>query len=82
VHCDPHPGNILVRKKDNGPEIVLLDHGLYRELKDEFRLNYCKLWKALVLRDTKNIEKYSKLLGAGEFGGLFSAMLTLKPPSE
>ena len=33
VHCDPHPGNVLVRKKagsqTNGVEIVLLDHGLY-----------------------------------------------------
>ena len=30
VHCDPHPGNVLVRKNANGKEeIVLLDHGLY-----------------------------------------------------
>jgi aarF domain-containing kinase len=30
VHCDPHPGNILVRNNpDTGVEIVLLDHGLY-----------------------------------------------------
>ena len=30
VHCDPHPGNVLVRKNDKGDdEIVLLDHGLY-----------------------------------------------------
>ena len=32
VHCDAHPGNILVRKAKNslGHQIVLLDHGLYR----------------------------------------------------
>lgn len=32
VHCDPHPGNVLVRKQpDTGKaEIVLLDHGLYQ----------------------------------------------------
>lgn len=32
VHCDPHPGNVLVRKSpDTGRvEIVLLDHGLYQ----------------------------------------------------
>lgn len=32
VHCDPHPGNVLVRKRpDTGKaEIVLLDHGLYQ----------------------------------------------------
>ena len=32
-HCDPHPGNVLVRARadDNTmPQLVLLDHGLYR----------------------------------------------------
>ncbi len=30
VHCDPHAGNILVRKREDGiDEVVLLDHGLY-----------------------------------------------------
>ena len=30
VHCDPHPGNVLVSKDVEGqPQIVLLDHGLY-----------------------------------------------------
>ncbi len=30
VHCDPHPGNVLVQKDEAGnPQIVLLDHGLY-----------------------------------------------------
>ena len=31
VHCDPHPGNILVRRSPmRGVEIVFLDHGLYQ----------------------------------------------------
>ena len=31
VHCDPHPGNILVRRSPkHGVEIVFLDHGLYQ----------------------------------------------------
>lgn len=30
VHCDPHPGNLLIRRGPSGaPELVLLDHGLY-----------------------------------------------------
>ena len=30
VHCDPHPGNVLVKKTPNhNAQIVLLDHGLY-----------------------------------------------------
>lgn len=32
VHCDPHPGNILINAKPNQNdfEIVLIDHGLYQ----------------------------------------------------
>lgn len=38
VHCDPHPGNVLVnpvgektkKTKDREFQIVLLDHGLYQ----------------------------------------------------
>jgi len=30
IHCDPHPGNLLVRSSTTGTEIVLLDHGLYQ----------------------------------------------------
>ncbi|XP_070698471.1 aarF domain-containing protein kinase 1 isoform X2 [Pempheris klunzingeri] len=39
VHCDPHPGNILVRKcpQSKKAEIVLLDHGLYQDV--EIRTN-------------------------------------------
>ena len=33
----------MSRKRE--PVLVLLDHGLYKELDDEFRLNYCRLWK-------------------------------------
>ena len=39
VHCDPHPGNVLVRKNKNGnDEVVLLDHGLYTVKKLVFGL--------------------------------------------
>lgn len=32
VHADPHAGNMLCRRRKDSskPEIVLLDHGLYR----------------------------------------------------
>lgn len=32
VHCDPHPGNVLVQKcpRSKKTQIVLLDHGLYQ----------------------------------------------------
>lgn len=78
VHCDPHPGNILVRptaKDDPRPVVCLLDHGLYKELPDEFRLDYCRLWNALLHQDLKQVEAVSKKLGVTNFY-LFACMLT------
>ncbi|XP_041071263.1 aarF domain-containing protein kinase 1 isoform X3 [Carcharodon carcharias] len=80
VHCDPHPGNVLVRKstQTNKAEIVLLDHGLYQNLTEEFRLDYCHLWHSLIRTDMKGIEMYSKRLGAGDLYPLFACMLTAR----
>ena len=30
VHCDPHPGNVLVNNDYGEVQVVLLDHGLYQ----------------------------------------------------
>eukprot|EP01117_Protostelium_nocturnum_P012258 TRINITY_DN4509_c0_g1_i1.p1 TRINITY_DN4509_c0_g1~~TRINITY_DN4509_c0_g1_i1.p1 ORF type:complete len:538 (+),score=177.24 TRINITY_DN4509_c0_g1_i1:126-1739(+) len=60
VHSDPHPGNILVRphpKNAKKHQVVLLDHGLYMRESNEFRLQYCSLWKSIFLLDQKEIEK-------------------------
>ncbi|KAJ8609042.1 hypothetical protein CTAYLR_008712 [Chrysophaeum taylorii] len=75
VHCDPHGANVLVRDDD---AIVLLDHGLYRHLDDDFRLTYARLWRALVLADVKAIELHARRLGVGDAYPLFAAMLTRK----
>ncbi|KAI9208482.1 ABC1 family-domain-containing protein [Polychytrium aggregatum] len=40
-------------------EIVLLDHGLYRTLSREFRLDYAHLWAACIRGDEHAIEEYS-----------------------
>lgn len=58
IHCDAHPGNILVRRKPtgNGSQIVLLDHGLYREIPQEFKDNFSKLWLSLITFDKKGTE--------------------------
>jgi len=84
VHSDPHPGNILVRRSVNSrgravPEIVLLDHGLYRKLDEEVRTNYCKLWKALVMGNARDVEIYGRKLGAGDFCKYLAMMLTFRP---
>ncbi|KAM8921144.1 aarF domain-containing protein kinase 1 [Pelodytes ibericus] len=80
VHCDPHPGNVLVRQnpETNSPEIILLDHGLYQVLTDSFRLNYCHLWQALIGANMEGVRKYSQRLGAGEMYPLFACMLTAR----
>ncbi|ETE68194.1 putative aarF domain-containing protein kinase 1, partial [Ophiophagus hannah] len=80
VHCDPHPGNVLVRKcpTTGKSHIILLDHGLYQDLTDSFRLDYCRLWQALIKADMKQIKKYSQRLGAGDLYPLFACMLTAR----
>ncbi|OHX00070.1 protein kinase-like protein [Colletotrichum incanum] len=64
VHCDPHPGNIFVRRMPSGkPEIVLLDHGLYITLSDSLRRQYARFWKGLLTQDTESLTEVSKAWG-------------------
>lgn len=68
VHSDPHPGNIFIRKcKINGKEdiqVVLLDHGIYTDLRKETRLSYTKLWRGVLTQNEDKIKEASKELGA------------------
>ncbi|KAJ1553791.1 hypothetical protein HK405_006878, partial [Cladochytrium tenue] len=82
VHCDPHPGNMLVVRSPadpTKPQLVLLDHGMYRTLDDRFRKLYCNLWKAMVLQDRALLRHVSEEIGAGEFGEHFPLMFTGRP---
>ncbi|CAG9856848.1 unnamed protein product [Phyllotreta striolata] len=78
VHSDPHPGNILVRRREKGDcDIILLDHGLYATLKDELRVEYANLWLSILNRDINGIKLHSKNLGIdGRAFGLFACMVT------
>ena len=40
-----------------GVQLVLLDHGLYRDVPDTVRLNYCRLWKGIVLGDAAEVRR-------------------------
>ncbi|KAF7129985.1 hypothetical protein RHSIM_Rhsim10G0183800 [Rhododendron simsii] len=53
VHGDPHP--------------VLLDHGIYKELDEGFRQDYCQLWKALILLDANKILQLGERFGVGKY---------------
>lgn len=90
VHCDPHPGNVFIRLKEAGSkrnwfslsprksewELVLLDHGLYKELSTDFRLSYARLWKSVIEGDIEAIKKNCRDIGAGDAYRLFSSVLT------
>ncbi|PWA48279.1 putative aarF domain-containing protein kinase 1 [Artemisia annua] len=89
VHCDPHVANLLVRTLPSDrssifgsrkPQLVLLDHGLYKELDNYTRTSYAALWKALVLADAKAIKENCKKFGAGDdLYTFFTSILTMKP---
>ncbi len=52
VHCDPHPGNMFVRRTAQGTaELVLIDHGLYVYMSPTFRHQYSVFWKAMLTLD-------------------------------
>uniref|UniRef100_A0AC34RRZ2 ABC1 atypical kinase-like domain-containing protein n=1 Tax=Panagrolaimus sp. JU765 TaxID=591449 RepID=A0AC34RRZ2_9BILA len=78
VHCDPHPGNVLIKKNTTTKitEIILLDHGLYSTLSDEFRIDYCKLWNALLKPDKNEIKRICMKMNVGDLYDLFACMVT------
>ncbi|KAI8819703.1 ABC1 family-domain-containing protein [Fimicolochytrium jonesii] len=72
-------------------EIILLDHGLYRQLSNAFRLDYAHLWASILAGNEPDILLYSyKLFSYGKYGSaspakasdgieyhrLFASMLT------
>jgi aarF domain-containing kinase len=79
VHCDPHAGNVLVRKmeKKDDFQIVLLDNGLYREYTEEFCLDYAQLWMAILRQDEQALSKAAKRLNVNEHR-LFASILTAR----
>ncbi|KAK4555388.1 hypothetical protein LTR86_007685 [Recurvomyces mirabilis] len=61
VHCDPHPGNIFIRRLPNGkPELVLIDHGLYIQMDPKFRHEYALFWRSLMTFDNATIARITK----------------------
>jgi predicted unusual protein kinase regulating ubiquinone biosynthesis (AarF/ABC1/UbiB family) len=47
-HADPHPGNILVQPRPEGPRVVFLDFGLAKELPPDFRKGVLDFVSALI----------------------------------
>eukprot|EP00299_Pterocystis_sp_00344_P019865 c9821_g1_i1.p1 GENE.c9821_g1_i1~~c9821_g1_i1.p1 ORF type:complete len:549 (-),score=99.49 c9821_g1_i1:133-1779(-) len=77
VHCDPHPGNIMIRRHPTlgSTQIVLLDHGLYRQLQDDVRINFCSLWESVLLQDGQGVRDACHGLGLEEYERLMPIVL-------
>ncbi|KAI4285604.1 MAG: hypothetical protein L6R38_000506 [Xanthoria sp. 2 TBL-2021] len=78
-HCDPHPGNIFIRRLPSGkPELVLIDHGLYVQMQPEFRHQYSLFWKSLMTFDNKTISEIVRGWGINN-PDVFASATLLKP---
>lgn len=79
VHCDPHPGNILIRRLPNGnPQLVLLDHGLYVQTTPKFREEYALFWRALMTFDNATIYRVADSWGIAN-SDMFASAVLLRP---
>eukprot|EP00761_Pharyngomonas_kirbyi_P002876 gb/GECH01002880.1/.p1 GENE.gb/GECH01002880.1/~~gb/GECH01002880.1/.p1 ORF type:complete len:712 (+),score=85.24 gb/GECH01002880.1/:1-2136(+) len=80
-HSDPHPANILIRQKPDAsqptPQIVILDHGLYKELSHQFRQEYAEFWEAVVLKNERIMADYCRKLGIHNYK-LYASMIMMQ----
>jgi len=64
LHCDPHGGNLAIRKntarRGHNFDIILYDHGLYRDIPMDLRRSYAKMWLAVLDGDMDRMKKYTK----------------------
>lgn len=79
VHCDPHPGNIFIRRLPSGqPEIVLIDHGLYIRMNPNFRHQYALFWKSLMAFDNDTIKDIVSSWGVNN-PDIFASATLMRP---
>ncbi|KAJ7062817.1 ABC1 family-domain-containing protein [Mycena amicta] len=81
VHCDPHPGNVLVRPhpaQPTRPQLVLLDHGLYIQLSEDFRRDWCTIWEGLLAGEWAVVERVTRKWGVG-MPDLFASAVLMRP---
>ncbi|EXJ70326.1 Atypical/ABC1 protein kinase [Cladophialophora psammophila CBS 110553] len=79
VHCDPHPGNIFVRRLPNGhSELVLIDHGLYINMSPSFRHQYSLFWKSIMTFDNKTLKEVVSQWGINN-AEIFASATLMRP---
>ena len=73
VHADPHPGNVFIRrnpKNKNRSQVVLLDHGLYKEVPDHVRTFYCRIYRGFVTGHYQEIKEACADVGIKDWKGM------------
>ncbi|KAI8946752.1 ABC1-domain-containing protein [Xylaria longipes] len=64
LHCDPHGGNIAIRKTEKRRggknfEIIIYDHGLYRDIPEHLQRSYAKMWLAVIDGDMEGMKQHA-----------------------
>ena len=65
LHCDPHGGNIAVRlnpahRRPHNFDVILYDHGLYRDIPPQLKRDYARLWLAVMDGDVPAMRRSAK----------------------
>jgi aarF domain-containing kinase len=83
LHCDPHGGNIAIRhnpsRKGKGNfDVIMYDHGLYRDIPLAIRRSYAKLWLAILDADESRMRRYAREVAGieDEHFNLFASAIT------
>jgi aarF domain-containing kinase len=72
LHCDPHGGNLAIRlnphkRRPRNFDVILYDHGLYRDIPVKLRRGYAHLWLAVLDADEARMRKYAyEVAGIGD----------------
>ncbi|KAK4575390.1 hypothetical protein LTR86_001244 [Recurvomyces mirabilis] len=83
LHCDPHGGNLAIRvnpnkRKPNNFDVILYDHGLYRDIPLWLRRAYAHLWLAVLDVDEDRMRQYAHQVADinDEEFGIFASAIT------
>ncbi|KAL8941603.1 MAG: hypothetical protein Q9211_001752 [Gyalolechia sp. 1 TL-2023] len=82
LHCDPHGGNIAIRhnslRRTHNFDIILYDHGLYRDIPLQLKRDYAKLWLAVINADEESMREYAQRVAGitNEQFPLFASAIT------
>ena len=83
IHCDPHPGNIYVRPVRRWfrtrAQIIILDHGLYKELSKEKLKTYRSMWMNIIMQDEEGMKRSAEEMGVKSMYPLLAGMMVGRP---